>query len=424
MKKLLIGVGATLAVLVVAGGAWFYRPWAPYSPAKVWEGRNAEDRSEFYRSMSSVFPNREIPGAPDATELPRDLRNLDIAYEAGGERRTLEDYAATYDITGLMVVKDGRVVLERYWRGETAEDLHTSWSVAKSVIALLIGAAIEDGRIDSLDDPAAKYAPIYRGTDFGETSIRHLLAMSSGIDFVEDYEAVGSDMRKLFFNVFFLNRDVDKFVRRYERDREEGSDFVYQSPNSIVLAAVIRGAYGENLSSVVQEKLFVPLGLHGGNWLLDRNAKSGKELGYCCLNIRLEDFARLGLFVLNDGVAEGDRIVPEGWIDLVGTPPQETHKDIPGKNGFGYGYHFWLPGGEDGVVAMAGYNGQAVWVDRERELVVAMTGADRKYPGENTEFAAMLGAALDAAAAEDTSLTQGASLPTSAPVISEELDDE
>lgn len=398
IKKGAIGAAIVLGIVVVTFLAWFYRPWAPYSPAGVWEGRNAEDRTAFYRSMAEVFPNREIPGAANPVRLPRDIRGLNISYQYEGEERTIADYAREHDITGLMLVKDGRVVLEEYWHGETADDLHTSWSVAKSVVATLIGMGIKDGLIDSVDDPVEKYAPVYKGTAVGETSIRHMLMMSSGLDFKEDYEVVGSDMRKLFFNVFFLNRDVDKFVRRYDRAREAGSDFVYQSPNSIALAAVVRGAYGENLATIAQQKLFEPLGLEGGNWLLDRNAKDGKELGYCCLNIRLEDYAKLGLFVMNGGHAKGKDMLPDDWIHFIRTPPQATHQPDAETNKFGYGHHFWIPAREETVFAMAGYNGQVVWMDPSRGVVGVMTGADRTYPGVNHEFAYMMGAALDAAA--------------------------
>lgn len=398
MKRNLMIAGGVVLGVVVLSAAWFYRPWAPYSPAKVWEGRNAEDRVAFYRNMEEYFPYREIEASSSQVELPRDIQPLEIVYTHNGASRTLADYARDHDITGLMAVKGGTVVLEEYWRGEDADDLHTSWSVAKSVISILIGMGIQDGVIDSIDDPAEKYAPVYKGTDFGQTSIRHLLMMSSGIDFIEDYEAIGSDMRKLFFNVFFLNRDVDKFVRVYERENEPGTEFVYQSPNTIVLAAVIRGAYGDQLTAIVHEKLFEPLGLGNGTWLLDRNAKSGKELGYCCMNIRLEDYAKLGLFMMNGGAASGTQLLPAGWVEFVATEPQPSHAADRSENKFGYGHHFWVPPREDNVFSMAGYNGQAVWIDRERDVVVVMTGADRTYPSKDHEFSTMLGAVLDAAA--------------------------
>lgn len=400
-KMMVRGGAVLLAGLILAFGMWFYRPWAPYSPAGVWKGRNAEDRTEFYRSMSESFPHRDIAASPDLRRLPRDLKPLEIIYSHEGQTRTIEDYGRDHDITGLMVVKDGAIVFEKYWRGEGPDDHHTSWSVAKSVVATLIGMGIKDGVIDSLDDPAEKYAPIYKGTAMGETSIRHLLMMSSGIDFIEDYEAVGSDMRKLFFNVFFLNRDVDKFVRVYKRELQAGTEFNYQSPNTIVLAAVIRGAFGDNLAHIAEEKLFAPIGLGDGTWLLDRNAKNAKELGYCCLNIRLEDYAKLGMFLMDDGVIDGEALLPDGWMDLVTTPPQASHEPDPETGKFGYGLHFWVPFADSPIFGMQGYNGQLVWIDPERRVLVVMTGADRNYPGGNTEFPSMLTAALDAAAASE-----------------------
>lgn len=403
IKKGLIGLGTLIVGLAVVFAGWFYRPWSEYSPAEVLEWRDMDDRVPAYRAMKDVFPSREIPSSPNVVTLPRDLHELDIRYTYNGFERTLEDYAADYDITGLMLVKDDKVVFEKYWRGETADDLHTSWSVAKSFIATLIGVAIKEGKIESLDDPAEKYAPIYTGTDYGRTSIRHLLMMSSGIEFNEDYEVIGSDIRKLFFNTFILNKDIDKFVRAYQRNREPGTDFEYQSPNTSVLGAVISGAYGGTpLATLAGEKIFAPAGMQGGNWLLDRNTDKGKELAYCCINIRLEDYAKFGLLYMNEGLGvQGEQVLPEGWGEFVGTAPDAAHmEDVIAQGGqYGYGHHFWVPQNADGAFFAAGYNAQFVWIDPKRRIVLAMTSADTKYPDTNKETHSLHWAAVNAAAA-------------------------
>ncbi|MEM9422210.1 MAG: serine hydrolase, partial [Pseudomonadota bacterium] len=185
------------------------------------------------------------------------------------------------------------------------------------------------------------------------------------------------------FNTFFPNRDIDKSIRQYKRNREPGTDFDYISTNTSVLGAVVSGAYGgRSLSDLVGEKVFNPLGMQEGSWLLDRNARTGKELAYCCLNIRLEDYAKFGLLYLNDGVANGQKILPDGWVDFVRTP---AHKDLHtpslGKP-VGYGQHFWIPPERDGSFYAAGYNGQFVWVDPNTNTVVALTSADQTYPGQ------------------------------------------
>lgn len=400
-KQILWGAGLVIGAIVVAAALWFFRPWSDYSPAGVIASRDAKDRAPIYRAMHEVYPYRVIEGAAAPKPIPRDIRELDIRYDYLGTERTLDAYAADFAITGLMLVRGGKVVHEQYWHGLEPEDQHTSWSVAKSIIATLIGVAVNEGRIESLDDPVEKYAAIYAGTDYGKTSVRHLMAMSSGIDFNENYEETGSDIRKLFFNTFLLHKDVDRFVRRYQQNRPAGQDFEYQSPNTTVLGAVLSGAYdGTTLSALAGEKLFQPNDMSEATWLLDRNAEDGKELAYCCVNMRLEDYAKFGLLYTNKKAANGARILPEGWGEFVGTPPATTHTDgaIAAGKQYYYGHHFWVPVDAKGAFFAAGYNGQFVWIDPERDIVLAMTSADTKYPGSNSEAHFLHRAAVDAVA--------------------------
>ncbi|MEM9990036.1 MAG: serine hydrolase, partial [Pseudomonadota bacterium] len=288
----------------------------------------------------------------------------------------------------------------QYWRVEGPEDRHTSWSVAKSVVATLIGVALQEGVVQSLDDKASTYAPIYQDTDFGNITIRQLLMMSSGIDFVEDYETPGSDMRRLFFNTFLLQKDVDRFVRQFKRKSAPGQEFEYISPNTSVLGAVLTGAYGgRSLSSLVEEKIFAPMKMDAATWLLDRDTDEGKELAYCCLNMRLEEYAKIGLLYLKDGVVGGQRILPPGWTKFVATPPTPDHSPRQGTEArpFGYGHHFWVAEGAGEAYFASGYNGQYIWIDPAHDVVVAMTGADRNLPNGHTEFLALIQAAAKAA---------------------------
>ena len=401
MKTALIALGAILLALIAASALWWFRPWSAFSPAEVYAFSKAEDRREAYRAMETIYPHRVIAASPAPRAFPRAERGLDPdAYALpDGTRVGLDDYAERRKMTGLMVVADGEVVLERYFGGETADDRHTSWSVAKSVIATLIGRALMDGEIASLDDPAARYAVEYEGTPYGGVSIRHLLMMSSGIDFDEDYETDGSDIRRLFFGTFFWNRDVDEIVRAYGQDRPAGRDFDYISSNTAVLTAVLRGAYdGRPVPSLAEEFVFAPLGMGAGTWLTD--AEGGKALGYCCLQITLEDYAKLGQLYLDDGLAGGVRVIPEGWADFVATPPQPSHEPGAGDTlaAHGYGHHFWVPPGADGESYMSGYNGQIVWIDTKRDAVVAMTSADLDWPGAKAAFVPMARALAGAAA--------------------------
>jgi CubicO group peptidase (beta-lactamase class C family) len=402
MNNVLKAAAAVLVLLVLAAALWAFRPWSEYSPFETVRLAQKEDRVPIFRAMEKTYPHRLIGPSETVYTFPRTPLPIDPVYSFEGDRRTLADYAEDKEITGLMVVSSGKVVLERYYRGETPTDRHTSWSVAKSVIASLIGHALLEGKIESLDDKAADYAEDYAGTAYGDTTIRHLLMMSSGIDFEEEYERADGDARRLFIDTMIFRRDIDESLAGLARDRPAGEDFHYISPNSAVLAAVLSGAYqGMRISTIVERELFQPLGVTGGSWLLDRVGEEGKELGYCCLQLTLEDYAKLGQLYLQDGVVGRNRILPEGWTEFVSTAPQASHE--PGGEisfgDFGYGHHFWLPPQNEGEYMMVGYNGQVVWIDPRRDVVIAMTGADKRFNIDGPEFVPMMRALAKEAAA-------------------------
>ena len=405
MKKILLGTLALVVIAAAAAVAWWFRPWSEYSPAETIRLATSRDRVESFRSMEDTYPYRPVEGAETRYVFPRAAGEIGTEYQWQGRRRTLDDYAEDWVITGLMLVQGGEVVLERYFRGETPESRHTSWSVAKSVVATLTGRALMEGRIESLDDRVADYAPEYEGTAYGETSIRHLLEMSSGIDFEEEYERADGDARRLFLDTMIFNKDIDGSLAKLERDRAPGQDHHYISPNSAVLAAVVRGAYGEEtLTPILEDKLFRPLGMASATWLLDR--RGGKELGYCCLQATLEDYAKLGQLYLQGGVVGTERVVPADWPRFVSTPPRESHvpdDTLEAGIGRGYGHHFWLPPARrpsamSGEYFMAGYNGQIVWIDPANDVVIAMTSADPDFVSKSPEWIAMFRALADRAA--------------------------
>ncbi|MEE4210879.1 MAG: serine hydrolase [Parvularcula sp.] len=385
MKRVLLGLFALICVGFVIAAFWYVRPGSEFSPREVMAMSDMEDRRLPYRTMDRIYPSSPIETTGPVTTFARAERNLSPRYEYEGERHDLEDYAERRSVQGIYVLKDGEVVMERYFGEADASDRFTSWSVAKSVISSLIGIGLKDGVIESLDDKAATYAPEYAGTDYGDTSIRHLLMMSSGIDFNENYEERGSDIRRLFFNTFLLNRDVDETVKSYGRERPAGEVFDYISSNTQVLTAVLRGAYDRPLIDLFEEKLAQPLGLSGGSWLTDRKGEGAKELGYCCLQLTLEDYAKLGQLYVQDGMLGDTRILPEGWMEFVRTPPQPSHEPKE-DGGFGYGHHFWVTGGDEGAFSMQGYNGQFVHMDPEEGVVIVMVSADRNPWSAKPEF--------------------------------------
>ncbi|XBQ16806.1 MAG: serine hydrolase [Oceanicaulis sp.] len=391
IKRIGIGVLAVVIAAVLAFALWWFRPWSPYSPAQITALDDPDAYPVTFQRMDEILPSTPIePGDPEP--LPRAEASLPQTYVFDGETRDLESYFERAEVTGVTVLRDGVIVEQAFFHGAGPDTRFTSWSVAKSVVASLVAMALEEGRIESLEDPAEKYAPQFAGTDYGATSLRHLLMMSAGMDFNEEYSPdAPSDVRPLFFNAFIMGRDVDAMVGEIERDRTPGEDQHYTSPNSHVLAAVVRGIYGERLAEIVEAKIWTPLGMTGeASWLQNVAGEDGIAIGYCCLQATSADYARLGEFWRVGGVWEGERMLPEGFIPSWTAPSRPFQE--PGATpypGRGYAMHFWVPEGYDGEFYAAGVYGQYVWVDTRRGVVIAQNAGDENWGEIALEAAAV-----------------------------------
>jgi CubicO group peptidase (beta-lactamase class C family) len=410
MKRFFIGLGAIIAVLALVAAGWYFRPWSEYSPAEIQAATQPEHLAETFRDMDDIFPYRVISAQDSPIPLPRELRDDAIIFQFGGREVSVDDWQSASDSTGLMVLHNGVVVHESYPLGSTLETRHTSWSVGKSFVATLIAMAMQDGHIASLDQTAEMFAPQFAGTAYGQTTLRHLLMMSAGVDFEEDYNAPGSDIRRLFLGANIYGQNIDSLVAEIERDRPAGQDLHYVSANTHVLSAVIRGIYNAPRAEVVEMKIWRPLGMTGdASWNQNIQGDNGMAIGYCCLNARVEDYARMGQFYLQDGIWDGQRLVPEGWVEQATRPNAPFQEAGPAAvyPHRGYGLHFWVPEEHDGEYFMAGVYGQYVWVDERRHIVIARTAADLTWGPRTAEsiaamraLAAHYGDPLEAPASE------------------------
>lgn len=388
MTRILSAVATIVVIIGLVAAGWYYRPWSPYSPARITALDDADAYPQTFQRMDEILPASPVPAAAPAP-LDRDIAPLSLQYQWNGEARTLEDYFSDAEVTGFTVLRDGVVVAQEFRQGADADTRFTSWSVAKSVVATLIAKALEDGLIESLDDPAERYAPQYAGSDYGATSIRHLLMMSAGMDFNEEYSPEApSDVRPLFFNAFIMRRNPDAMIAEITRERAPGQDQHYTSPNSHVLGAVVRGVYGGRLADIAARELWTPLGMTAdASWLQHKPGPEGVAIGYCCLQATSEDYARFGQFYLQDGVWNGERVLPVGWVDQA-TIPNAPFQE-PGATPYphrGYALHFWVPEDYNGEFFAAGVFGQYIWVDRRRGVVIAQNAGDANW-GERTQEA-------------------------------------
>lgn len=397
MKKIL--VAATAGLLVVGGILFLTRPWSDYDPLTMNGLFHPDKRVTNFRHMDRIFPARGIAAAPEIFEFPRAERPLNVTYRFEGAPRTLDGFLERASVTGLLVIKDGAVVHERYRLGADAESRSTSWSMAKSFVSTLVGMALAEGRIDSLDDPISDYVPALEGTAYDGISIRHVLQMSSGVDFDETYGNHLSDVRQFFWKIYVFGQDADDVITGYGRERPPGQVFHYASIDTQALAMLLREIYDRPLAALLEQKLWHPLGAAEAFWNVDGESEDATPVAFCCLNARLRDFAKLGQLYLQRGQWQGVQLLPAEWT-VEATRPGAPHLE-PGASPYDYGsrgyqYQWWIPENYDREYFAAGHYGQYVYVSEPDNLVIARSSVDPDYRDHATESIAVFRAIRDA----------------------------
>ena len=294
----------------------------------------------------------------------------------------IDTYMAGQRSAALLIVHDGKLRLERYGLGFDASGRWTSFSVAKSVTATLVGAALRDGAIRSMDDKVSDYIPEMKGSAYDDVSVRQLLTMTSGVKWNEDYADPNSDVAK--FNSHKPEEGVDalvSYMRKLPREVPAGTRWLYSTGETNLVGVLLGAATKKPLATYLSEKIWVPAGMEQqATWILN---KTGKEISGCCIQAASRDYARLGLFILNGAKVGGQSIVPDGWL----AEATSTRVDI-GRPGRGYGYLWWTY--TDGSYAARGIFGQGIFIDAKRKIVIVSNadwggGATDKMASEERE---------------------------------------
>ena len=334
-----------------------------------------------------VVGNRTIARGDIVRPLPQGERlALPASYD-------FARYLAHQRVAAIVVVLDGKVVLEHYGLGFGPQGRWTSFSVAKSLTSTMVGAALQDGSIRSLDDPVTEYIADLRGSAYDDVSVRQLLTMTSGVRWNEDYADPQSDVAR--FNNATPDPGVDatvSYMRRLPREYPAGQRWVYKTGETNLIGVLVSEATGKPLAQYLSEKVWAPYGMEqDATWLL---GSTGHEISGCCIQAATRDMARFGLFVLGGGMIDGQRVVPEGWFAMAGS----RQADI-GEPGRGYGFQWWTF--DDGTFAAQGIFGQGIFIDPARRLVIASNAnwpvaSDRAYWEERELLYRAVQAAVDA----------------------------
>jgi CubicO group peptidase (beta-lactamase class C family) len=371
------------------------------------DGFPTGDRTTFFRipflvgshsHLDQVFESRLVRRAETPSRLARVASEPVIQYYYQGAAASLDQYLARNPTTGLLVARGDTILIERYQYGRNDRQRFTSWSMAKTVTSMLVGIAIAEGRIRSVDDPAAAYVPGLADTEYGRTSLRHLLQMSSGVRFVENYSG-RDDVARLAADTFLQTGPggVEAVTPFNERAVPAGTKFSYASVETQVLGLVLRNAVGRPVAEYLSEKIWRPMGAEAdATWLVDR---AGQESTYCCINAVLRDYARLGLLLAHDGNWRGRQIIPAAWIEeATRVHPEQGHlKPGVATPYLGYGYQVWIVPGERRIFALLGVRGQTILVDPTARLVMVHTAVRKQAAGGSaTELRALWQAVADA----------------------------
>ena len=352
------------------------------------------------------WPHHVIRRGDAVRPLPPHARSLaDLTFEVGDVRLSLSDYMTRRRTDGLLILKRGEVALERYGIGSGPESLRTSWSTAKSITSTLVGAALHDGAIGSLDDRCDLYLPRLRGSAYEGVTVRNAMRMCSGVAWSDEADAVpdGSRMHQAL-----LRRQpgaILDLLCTLPRAHPPGAVFNYSTVESYLLGALVAAATGRPLADYCAETIWGPAGMEAdGYWALE--AEGGQELAGAGISACLRDVGRFGQLVLEDGEAfSGRQVLPPGWRDLAGQPdsaPTAFGRLMPSSRA-GYGYQWWaLPHGPTGIHAGAfvaiGAHGQYIYVNPAEQVVIAIQSAWRQNRDNDAEAETftLIGAAVRA----------------------------
>ncbi|MBC9247083.1 serine hydrolase [Paracoccus sp. 11-3] len=335
-----------------------------------------------FRNIDRLFPTRTVAASDNPYPLqPADRQLGPVTAQLGDATYDMDDFLALDSVTGMIVLKDGKVAYEIYQRGNGPDTRWMSMSIAKSVTSTLIGAAIKDGSISGLDAKVTEYVPSLKGSAYDGVTVGQILEMSSGVQWDETYTDPLSDRRALLAaQIAQEPGGLMRVMAALPQTHEPGAVHNYSTGETSVASEIVVGATGKKLADYLAEKIWQPYGMEAdAKWWLD--SPDGNEIGGSGLSATLRDFARFGQFFLDGGVIGGESILPDGWTDTAGLPVT-----LSGGDTAEYGLMWWPGWTEDSIADKAylaiGIQGQNIYINPTERVVIAMTSAQPEPLGK------------------------------------------
>jgi len=377
IKKLIMVIGAILVLVVIIVLIKFKTLKQLHFAMTIFD----EDKIvENFMHIKENFPTRKILKSPHPKQLETDLKyKLPAAFEWKNEKVIIEDYLEYARTTGLHIISNDTVVYSDYKNGMTKSSPHISWSVSKSVVSALLGIALNENLLDSIEDPITKYLPQFRNSAYDDVRIKDILQMSTGVGFNEDYRNFYSDINR-FGRHFALGKSLEDFALGLKRVREPGTYHHYVSLNTQVLGILIVKVTGKSLCEYLKEKIWDPLGMQDdAHWVID---ETGMEMALGGLNVSLRDYAKFGLLYARNGDWFGNQIIPKQWVEssyaMDGTHLQPGHNPAS-HDQFGYGLQWWRPEFPKGDYFACGIYNQFIYIHPAKKLVITKTSANHHF---------------------------------------------
>jgi CubicO group peptidase (beta-lactamase class C family) len=335
------------------------------------------DQAYAYRNVDRMFVTRAIRRGTTVLPLQRG-EEISPQYQADGKTRGVDAYFGRANVAGLLVIKDERIVLERYALGLEENVRWSSMSMIKSLTSTLIGAALQQGAIGSLDDAVSKYIPALRGCAYDVVTVRHLITMSSGVRWNEDYTDRNSDVNRYSKSLGDkVPGGVLALMRSLKAEHRPGSHFNYNSGDTYLLGSLLSAATGKTLADYMSETIWSRLGMEFDAFYT-LESEGGQEIGGSRAGIALRDFGRFGVFLLRNGMIDGTSVLPPGWIDNAGHPAFVLDPETNRYGARGYGYSWWID--PDGSMVALGFAGQALYVNRKAGVVIVTLSCQPQPP--------------------------------------------
>ena len=330
-----------------------------------------------YRNVDKMFATRTIRRGTHVMELPRGPE-ITPRYRIGSGEHGVEAYHDRAQVAGLLVIHDGRIVLERYALGLQEDMRWSSMSMIKSLTSTLVGVALQQGALTSLDDAVSNYIPELRGSAYDAVTVRHLITMSSGVRWDEIYTDRNSHVNRYSKSLGDkVPGGVLALMRTLTAEHPPGSHFNYNTGDTYVLGSLISAATGRTLADYMSENIWSPLGMEFDAFYT-LESDGGQEIGGSRAGIALRDFGRFGLFLMGGGIIDGAPVVPPDWVESAGRAAFTLDPATNRYGAAGYGYSWWID--PDGSMVAVGFAGQALYINRAKKVIMVTLSCQPQPP--------------------------------------------